>query len=318
MIRVSVVDKANAGMRDFVAGCAGGISVVVVSHPLDLVKVRVQSAAGTPWAYPNSYQCARHIYNRQGLIGFYNGLSAPLAAIGFCYGARFGVFGMMARYLTEINHADENNAEALSRGLQGHLKNDTNLEMWENCVCASTAAVAAVTVMTPFDTVKVRLQTEYQFDHRKYHGMVHCMKTLYAEGGMRKLYIGWSATMMRDVPGTVAYFGAYGHIISWLPPTQEEFQYLNVLLAGGLAGCAQWTITFPMDTAKTRIQSARSGTYGGWRHALRDIYKSQGVMGFYPGLRPALIRAFFLNACVFAGTQVTLDFIARVYGPLAP
>jgi solute carrier family 25 carnitine/acylcarnitine transporter 20/29 len=43
----------------------------------------------------------------------------------------------------------------------------------------------------------------------KYNGPVHVVKSLWKEGGIRSIYKGTVATLLRDVPANAAYFGGY-------------------------------------------------------------------------------------------------------------
>lgn len=66
--------------RGFVAGGVGGVCAVVVGHPFDLVKVRLQTAeAGV---YSSAVDVVRKSIARDGLRqGLYAGVSAPLVGV---------------------------------------------------------------------------------------------------------------------------------------------------------------------------------------------------------------------------------------------
>lgn len=67
-------------VRSFTAGGFGGICAVVVGHPFDLVKVRLQtSEAGV---YSGAMDVVRKSIARDGLRrGLYAGVSAPLVGV---------------------------------------------------------------------------------------------------------------------------------------------------------------------------------------------------------------------------------------------
>ena len=55
-----------------------------------------------------------------------------------------------------------------------------------------------------------------------------------------------------------------------------------VLAAGGAAGIAMWIPVFPVDTIKSRVQSAPGRpTIGG---TIRAVFSSGGVKAFFPDL----------------------------------
>ena len=62
--------------------------------------------------------------------------------------------------------------------------------------------------------------------------------------------------------------------------------------AGGLAGTAEWAAIMPIDTIKTRYTMA-AGTP--LRAVVREIMKEGGLVGFYRGFVPTMLRAFPAN-----------------------
>lgn len=72
--------KSFSSLRDFVAGGAGGVCAVLVGHPFDLVKVRLQTAE--KGVYSGALDVARKTIAREGPIrGLYAGVSAPLVGV---------------------------------------------------------------------------------------------------------------------------------------------------------------------------------------------------------------------------------------------
>ena len=67
-------------LRSFAAGGFGGVCAVVVGHPFDLVKVRMQTAADG--VYSSALDVVRKSVARDGLRrGLYAGVSAPLVGV---------------------------------------------------------------------------------------------------------------------------------------------------------------------------------------------------------------------------------------------
>ena len=78
------VEAAKSGLahqlRSFAAGGFGGVCAVIVGHPFDLVKVRLQTAeAGV---YSGAMDVVRKSFAREGLRkALYAGVSAPLVGV---------------------------------------------------------------------------------------------------------------------------------------------------------------------------------------------------------------------------------------------
>ena len=63
-------------LRELVAGGAGGASMVVVGHPLDTVKVRMQASDG----YRSALHCVIRTSRAEGPLALYKGMIMPLGA----------------------------------------------------------------------------------------------------------------------------------------------------------------------------------------------------------------------------------------------
>jgi solute carrier family 25 carnitine/acylcarnitine transporter 20/29 len=67
-------------LRSFVAGGFGGVCAVVVGHPFDLVKVRLQTAE--KGVYSGAFDVVKKSVAKDGLRrGLYAGVSAPLVGV---------------------------------------------------------------------------------------------------------------------------------------------------------------------------------------------------------------------------------------------
>jgi solute carrier family 25 carnitine/acylcarnitine transporter 20/29 len=75
-----VQQKSLQGLRSLAAGGFGGVCAVVVGHPFDLVKVRMQTAERG--VYSGAFDVVRKSIARDGLRrGLYAGVSAPLVGV---------------------------------------------------------------------------------------------------------------------------------------------------------------------------------------------------------------------------------------------
>ena len=73
------------------------------------------------------------------------------------------------------------------------------LSIAQKCFAGGFSAIPATAVMAPSERIKVLLQTA---EKGKYKGMVDCGMQVLREGGVRSLFKGTFATLLRDVPGT--------------------------------------------------------------------------------------------------------------------
>ena len=86
------------------------------------------------------------------------------------------------------------------------------------------------------------------------------------------------------------------------------------LFAGGLAGVVTWIITYPIDIIKSQLQADGAEgkrNYKGIIDCGRQIYNSEGILGFKKGLGVTLLRAFPVNAVTFTTVMVILNYMRR-------
>jgi solute carrier family 25 carnitine/acylcarnitine transporter 20/29 len=75
-----VRESSYSGLRSLVAGGFGGVCAVIVGHPFDLVKVRLQTAERG--VYKSAIDVVRKSVAKDGLgRGLYAGVSAPLVGV---------------------------------------------------------------------------------------------------------------------------------------------------------------------------------------------------------------------------------------------
>lgn len=82
--------------------------------------------------------------------------------------------------------------------------------------------------------------------------------------GYLSLYKGITATLLRDVPGWGIYFYSYEVLKQWAAIFNKRYstsyrhpqsaEVFTKILAGGIAGCLSWLVSYPMDIIKTHIQ----------------------------------------------------------------
>jgi len=181
------------------------------------------------------------------------------------------------------------------------------------------SAIPTTLLMTPMERVKVILQIQgssAKGAEKQFRGPVHVLQHMWKEGGITSVYKGTILTLMRDIPGSVAYFGAYEVVKRALTPKgskPEDLKPLAVLFAGGMAGVANWSVAIPADVLKSRYQTAPPGTYKGLGDVLRELLRNEGPTALFKGLGPAMVRAFPANAACFLGVEVSMKVMNSLW-----
>jgi solute carrier family 25 carnitine/acylcarnitine transporter 20/29 len=177
------------------------------------------------------------------------------------------------------------------------------------------SAIPMTVVTAPMERVKVLLQIQNQQlragEAPRYAGSLDCARQLFREGGIRSVYRGTFMTLARDGPGSAAYFATYEIVKRRLSSGDAgQLSLLAIMAAGASAGVAMWIPVFPVDTVKSRLQSASGNpTIGG---VVRKLYGKGGVRAFFPGLGPALARAVPANAATFLGVELAQKAMSKM------
>ncbi|KAJ8901059.1 hypothetical protein NDN08_004920 [Rhodosorus marinus] len=168
-------------------------------------------------------------------------------------------------------------------------------------IAGSIGGFACAFVTGPVELFKVRQQV-----NEKKIGLrtVSLVKNMVAVDGFSGLYRGLTATLVRDVPSYGSYFWSY-ELIRRLYADRFGCSLAEVpgfvdFLAGGVAGCLSWTIIYPIDVVKSRLQMQGEGSVReGFFHCAKRIYSTQGWRVFGKGLGLTVARAFPVNATIF-------------------
>lgn len=134
-------------------------------------------AAGQKPLYAGTLDCMKKTLKNEGPKGFYKGMGAPLAGVAPIFaisfmGYRVGkqIFGPKeADKFTYINY--------FSAG--------------------AFSGIFTTAIMAPGERIKCLLQIQGDSKHKIYDGPIDCAKKLYKEGGIRSIYRGTAATLLR-------------------------------------------------------------------------------------------------------------------------
>jgi solute carrier family 25 carnitine/acylcarnitine transporter 20/29 len=126
-------------------------------------------------------------------------------------------------------------------------------------VIAGTCGGIAVTLVGhPFDTLKVRLQTQ-PMDKPIYSGVVDCARKTIQWEGLGGLYKGVSSPLMGQMFFRATLFGAFGQAKRWLGTNSDgstrPLQPLDFYKAGAMTGFVAAFVEGPIDFYKSQIQT---------------------------------------------------------------
>lgn len=275
-------------LNEITFGAVSGMVGKLVEFPFDTIKVRLQSNNSHP---TSTMMMISRTFHNEGVLGFYKGLKAPL--LGACL--------ENAVLFSSYNFATST--------LQHY---DPGLSMWSKCVSGGFAGFMASFILTPVELVKCQLQVANMATKLAFHTYSSVIRDTLKRKGVAGLWNGLGSTMVREVVGTLIWFGTYEYTNEYFETAKYPFiknKDLQLLFSGAMAGALFNFSMFPVDTIKSNIQThdILSGTSGKHHHIATDFWKEMrklclrrgGVMNLYNGLGITMIRCIPANALIF-------------------
>jgi len=268
----------------FVAGIASGVTKLIIGHPFDTLKVRLQVSGER---FDNSVvKCLKSTVRKEGLRGLYKGGTPPLFGWAVMDSVMLGSLSNYRRLLAP----------------------DGKLALWQHTLAGLGAGLTVSLVATPIEHVKARLQVQYDAHSTVYKGPIDVITRLVRS---RDLYNGLTATMVQRSWFSV-FWATYAVTIEQLKETSLSASSKS-FLAGGTASTLYWVFAFPFDVAKQRIMTDSLVTpkYTGWWHCMRTIKLKDGWKGYYRGFTPCFLRAFPTNASAVLVFDTTMRYLGQ-------
>ena len=297
----SWVHDVAVGAHHFLLGSIAGAFGAFMVYPIDLVKTRMQNqrkARVGQLLYKNSIDCFQKVLRNEGVRGLYGGVLPQLIGVAPEKAIKLTVNDLVRGKFTDIKTgAIPLNAEFLAGG---------------------SAGACQVIFTNPLEIVKIRLQIQgeaaraasrdgEEFTKRSALWIVRNL-------GLKGLYKGATACLLRDVPFSAIYFPSYSHLkrdFFGESPT-KKLGVLQLLTAGAIAGMPAAYLTTPCDVIKTRLQvEARKGDtqYNGPRDVVKKVWQEEGFRAFFKGGPARIMRSSPQFGFTLAGYEVLQGLI---------
>ncbi|KAL4879142.1 putative phenylalanyl-tRNA synthetase alpha subunit [Aspergillus karnatakaensis] len=254
-------------------GGSASCFAAAVTHPLDLVKVRLQTRA--PNAPSTMVGTFAHILRHNGITGLYNGLSAAILRQLTYSTTRFGIYEEMKSRLSNGSSPP------------GFL---TLLGM------ACTSGIIGGIAGNPADVLNVRMQSDAALppaQRRNYRHALHGLVQMTRTEGFSSLFRGVWPNSTRAVLMTASQLVSYD---VFKRVCLENFGMKDNLgthfTASLAAGFVATTVCSPVDVIKTRVMSASPAESRGHNIVglLREIIRKEGFAWTFRGWVPSFIR----------------------------
>lgn len=289
-------------VTNMISGGMGGLCVVLVGYPFDLLKTRLQTTVTDG----RLLQTVRSLLRQSGWRGLYQGVTAPLIGVTPIFAANFYGLELGKRLWDWVVTS------------QGRVVEEHSL--WRTAMGSFYSALQTAAIVIPAERVKVFMQLPHPPDSpiARFNAL-QATAHLWRLGGLRQLFKGTTATLARDVPGLMTFFTSYEWFKRLMRDHEsgETISWIKVLCAGGLAGITSWMVSLPSDVIKSRLQALPARDPIHQRPfptlvILGILLRNEGPLALYKGLLPVLLRAFPANAACFLGFEATKRALDRL------
>lgn len=273
-----MLDKESAG---FLAGVGSGVTKLVVGHPFDTIKVRMQVEGLASGRFKGPLDCLLKTVRKEGVRAVYKGAALPLFGWSSIDSVMMGTYNYVLVRFRSQRPAEETGPLPLSR----------------HAIAGLAGGIAASFVATPIEQIKARLQVQYDAETKRYSGPIDCARKIVRSNGVLGLWQGFSATILYR-HWFWAYMTTVEVMMRTLSATEVVPKTLVPFLSGGCGATAFWLCCLPFDTIKARMMAQPDTIPRKYPNVLvtaRAILATEGWKGFYRGLVPTMLRSFPTN-----------------------
>uniref|UniRef100_A0A1B0D2W6 Mitochondrial ornithine transporter n=1 Tax=Phlebotomus papatasi TaxID=29031 RepID=A0A1B0D2W6_PHLPP len=299
-------NSLKTGVIDFTAGSLGGVALVYVSQPLDTCKVKMQTF---PTLYRGMIHCLIETFRKDRIWrGLYAGSVPAVVANVAENSVLFAGYGACQKLVAVVEKKDS-------------IK---DLSLLGNATAGFLAAFFSSFTLCPTELIKCKLQAlremhnqkkTAQSDAKLYHITPYKLtREILRKEGIPGLFRGLTPTFFREMPGYFFFFGGYEgarQLLAKPGQSKDEIGPLRTMIAGAVGGVVLWTVIFPADVIKSRIQVASLRT--SMTRVGLQIYRTEGFLALYNGLLPSVIRTIPATAVLFLVYEYSKKFMTEIF-----
>jgi solute carrier family 25 carnitine/acylcarnitine transporter 20/29 len=168
-----------------------------------------------------------------------------------------------------------------------------------DCVAGSVGGVGQVLSGQPFDTIKVRLQTQTG----QYSSTLDCVKKTLQNEGPKAFYKGTASPLM----GVGLCVSIQFLSLEYMKRLNTKNTFGSYFMCGAFAGLTNSIVSSPVEHIRTRLQVQTNNAYNGTFDCIKKIYSGHGLSGIYKGFKPTLLREIFGYGMYFGAYEYLLN-----------
>ncbi|WRT63653.1 uncharacterized protein IL334_000576 [Kwoniella shivajii] len=300
---------AHSPFIGFAAGLCSGWTKLVVGHPFDTIKTRLQCSP--PGTYLGAWECVTRTISKEGPRALYKGASIPAVSWGITDSILMGSLHNYRDILLRHGFAERD----LAKG-EGQ-----RLSLLGHSVAGLFAGWTNAAIAHPTEMIKCKLQMQLVQPEnmpKQFTGPIDVVRQTVAQQGATGMWKGLGASFIYRSCFAAMFggFEIFNRLFKSLDGTRWEMSTeLANFLAGGMASNMYWFTALPLDNVKNRIMvdpikaPRYKGVIDAYSQVWRETYNPTKGFGwnfaartrnFYRGFVPVVLRAFPTNAAALA------------------
>ncbi|KXZ44839.1 hypothetical protein GPECTOR_61g792 [Gonium pectorale] len=289
----------------FASSAIAACTAEALTLPLDTAKVRLQLQSGST-KYKGLLGTVLTIAREEGPSSLWKGLEPGLHRQCLFGGLRIGLYEPVRNVYVGKD-----------------FKGDPPLHL--KIAAGLTTGALGITVASPTDLVKVRMQSEGKLPAgtpRKYPSALAAYSIIAREEGLIGLWKGLGPNIARNAIINAAELASYDQIKQSLLGMGLSDNVGTHLLSGNIvpnahpppglgAGFFAVCIGSPVDVVKSRVMGDRTGRFSGVLDCFVKTARNDGMLAFYKGFVPNFGRLGSWNVAMF----LTLEQVKKLFTP---
>lgn len=313
--QIAIQSQGIEAFKDIAFGSVAGVLGKFVEYPFDTIKVRLQSQSSSPLSNSrvtgplDAFAAAWR--SQDGLIkDLYRGISAPLVGAAIETSSLFFSYRVAQDILVSLIPSFRTRTD-----VNGKIE----LPFPTLLACGAFSGAFTSILLTPIELIKCKMQvplrpsslaSDLGYNTVKPPGPIRLIRTVFQTQGVWGFWHGQLGTLIRETGGSAAWFGSYEGVkrvflrYDKSLKNPHEIKIWQQLLAGATAGMAYNFVFYPADTIKSRMQTEETKMVGTARTTFlrtgKELWKQQGLRGFYRGCGITVFRAAPSSAIIFS------------------
>ncbi|XP_052188461.1 mitochondrial uncoupling protein 5-like [Diospyros lotus] len=308
------------GLKGFVEGGIASVVAGCSTHPLDLIKVRMQLQgetqvpslrpayafnAGTTAKFPapqppkvGPISVGVKIFRTEGVAALFSGVSATVLRQTLYSTTRMGLYEILKQKWSDPN-------------------NPGSLPLGRKVAAGLVAGAVGAAVGNPADVAMVRMQADGRLpvsQRRNYSSVVDAVTRMARQEGVTSLWRGSSLTVNRAMIVTASQLATYDQAKETIIEKRWMKDGLGTHVAASFtAGLVAAVASNPVDVIKTRVMNMKVGPgmeppYSGALDCGLKTIRAEGPMALYKGFVPTVSRQGPFTVVLF----VTLEQVRKI------